>query len=277
MSTDLALGQEFRGGRGGVMAYISPSRLNCWLACPLKFKFQYIDGLRLPTTPALFLGKAVHAGLEVYYRHRQLGVTLPADDVGRRLVDLWAALIDEEGMKFGSAADEEASRRQAIELVCAYLRAVPPDEKPLAVEAAIEMPLVDPATGENLGLPLLGIVDVILDSPSGPRVIDFKTSSRASEPLEIVHEIQLTSYAWLLRQVSDRPEAGLEIRSLVKTKTPKVEFHQYPARTEAHFQRLFAVVHAYLDDLDTERYLYRPGMGCGMCDFREGPCRRWQA
>ena len=37
------------------------------------------------------------------------------------------------------------------------------------------------------------------------------------------------------------PEVGrLEIRSLIKTKVPKIEFHRYPARTDAHFGRLFA-------------------------------------
>ena len=63
-----------------------------------------------------------------------------------------------------------------------------------------------------------------------------------------------------------RAEAGLEIRSLVKTKTPKVEFHRYPARTEAHFARLFAVIREYLDALDRGRFNYRPGFGC--CDVR---------
>jgi hypothetical protein len=38
---------------GGVWDYISPSRLNLWLKCPLAFKLRYIDGVKMPTTPAL--------------------------------------------------------------------------------------------------------------------------------------------------------------------------------------------------------------------------------
>ena len=60
----------------GVWDYISPSRLNLWLKCPLAFKLRYIDGVRSPTTPNLFLGKRVHQGLEIFYRHRQLGIQL---------------------------------------------------------------------------------------------------------------------------------------------------------------------------------------------------------
>ena len=42
--------------RGSVWEYISPSRLNLWLKCPLAFKLKYIDGVTTPTTLSLFLG-----------------------------------------------------------------------------------------------------------------------------------------------------------------------------------------------------------------------------
>ena len=116
-------------------------------------------------------------------------------------------LVDEENMKFSSTADEQTIQRQATDLVTAYLNVAPKDEKPLGVEVSVEMPLIDPATGENLGIPMLGIMDLILDGQDGPVIADFKTSSRSSEPLDIVHEIQLTSYSYLFRQVSDRTEA----------------------------------------------------------------------
>ena len=74
-----------------------------------------------------------------------------------------------------------------------------------------------------------------------------------------------------------REEGGLEIRSLIKTKTPKLEFHRYEPRNKGHFRRLFAVVRAYLDDLDTGRFVFRPGLGCAMCDYRDDHCRSWEA
>lgn len=229
-----------------------------------------MEGIKTPATPSLFLGTAVHAALEVVYRHRQLGIRLEAGDVARRLMERWASLLDEEQMKFDTPAEDQALQRQAVDLVTAYLAHVPADEpKPLAVEAALEAPLVDPATGEDLGIPMVGIVDLILDGHEGPVITDFKTSARSTEPLEIVHEVQLSSYSYLFRRIEQRQEAGLEIRSLIKTKAAKVEFHSYPARTEAHFRRLFAVVRAYLDDLDRGRFVFRPGFGCSPCDFRE--------
>lgn len=275
MSTDLLTADGLRSAQGGVFAYVSPSRLNCWIKCPRAFAYRYLEGIKTPTTPSLFLGTVVHAGLELVYRHRHLGVGLEAGDVGKRLMESWASMIDEEGMKFDSPGDEQALQKQAVDLIGAYLAHVPSDEpKPLAVEVAVEAPLVDPATGENLGVPLVGIMDLVLDGRDGPVIADFKTSARSTEPLEIVHEIQLTAYAYLFRHVEQRQEAGLEIRSLIKTKTAKVEFHAYPARTDAHFRRFFAIVREYLDAMDAGKFNYRPGFGCSMCDFKE-QCSHW--
>ena len=278
MSTAVLDRQTFQQRQGGIWDYVSPSRLSCWLSCPLKFGFRYVQGIKSPTTPSLFLGKVSHALLERWYRHRQLGVAVEAADVIARLDDLWGQAVNEEDMKFESAADEHALKQQAGDLVAAYLRHIPTNEpRPMAVETSVEAPLVDPVTGEDLGMPLVGIMDLVLDDAAGPIITDFKTSARSAEPLEITHEIQLSSYAYLFRHGAEQQEAGLEIRSLIKTKVPKVEFHRYPARTDVHLARLFAVVWEYLDALDAGRFNYRPGFGCGMCEFRENYCRNWRS
>jgi putative RecB family exonuclease len=138
----------------------------------------------------------------------------------------------------------------------------------MAVEVGTEAPLVDPVTGEDLGIPLVGIMDLILPDAGGPLIADFKAAARSSEPLEIDHEIQLTCYSYLFRHASQVCESGLEIRNLVKTKIPKVQSHRYPTRTDKHFSRLFSVIRAYLDDMHSGTFLFRPGLGRGMCDFR---------
>jgi len=205
-----------------------------------------------------------------------LGITLSPDEVISRMDAGWGQAVVDEQMDFDSTAQEATLRQQVADLVKAYLVQVPLDEpRPLAVEATMEVPLVDPFTGEDLGIPLLGIVDLVLDDADGPVVRDFKTSSRSAPPFEVTHEVQLTSYSYLFRRSTGLEEVGLEIHSLIKTKTPKIEGHRYPARTDAHFRRLFGVIREYLDALDRGRFNYRPGWGCAMCDFRESECREW--
>jgi putative RecB family exonuclease len=263
----------------GVWDYVSPSRLNLWLRCPLAFKLKYIDGIVPPPTPSLFLGKRVHDALEVFYRHRHLAVDFSVEAAARRITDSWDQAAELEAMQFKSLDECGKLKQQAIDLVTAYLQQVTAAntacEIPLAVETSMEAPLIDLDTGENLGIPLTGIVDLIADDRDGPLICDFKTAAKSAAPFEVTHEIQLSSYAYLFREATGDEEGGLEIRSLIKTKVPKIEFHRYRTRSEAHFRRLFAVIRAYLDDLDANRFVFRPGFGCVMCDYRDGSCRDW--
>ena len=276
MSTMLPLLEPEPVRREDIWAYISPSRLNAWLNCPLKFRLRYIDRIPQPSNPNLFLGKQVHAGLEMHYRHRLTGMTLPADVISEWLLADWDRSVAEERMAFTSVAEEMALRNQAIQLVTAYLQQVPLEEPlPLAVEWRMELPIIDPWTGEDLGIPLLGIVDLVLTGDTGPLVVDFKTSSRSGPPSAITHEIQLSTYAHLFRALSGRNEAGLEIRSLIKTKQPKIEINRYPTRSDQHWRRLFAVIREYLDALDRGRFNYRPSWNCATCQYRDGPCNAW--
>ena len=276
MNQELASPQTARRGQGGPWSYISPSRLNLWLKCPLAWKLRYVDGVKTPTTPNLFIGKMTHTGLEHYYRLKQLGTRLNSGDIVRHVEDRWEEAASEERIAFENDEAEQAARSQVAGLLTVYLEEVPEDEpRTLAVETTLEAPLVDPVTGDALGIPLLGIADLVLDGPNGPIVIDFKTAARSTTPLEITHEIQLSCYAWLLREHWGTIESGLEIRSLIKTKKPQLRVHRYDRRSDQHFQRLFSAIRAYLADLRSQEFIFRPGFACSWCDFRETHCQQW--
>lgn len=261
---------------GSVWDYVSPSRLNLWLKCPLAFRLRYIDGIRTPTPPALFLGKQVHAGLEWYYRRRQLGQPVGPEDACQATEVAWEEAGALESIPFASSSEEKLLRTKAVELVRAYLQSVRSEVSlPVAVETSVEAPLIDPRTGEDLGIPLLGVIDLVLEDASGPVIVDFKTAARAEQPLDQLHEIQLGCYAYLFRHATGRPESALEIRRLIKTKVPQIVHDRWTARTTAHFGRLFAVIRAYLDDLDRQQMVFRPGLGCSYCDFQGFHCNTW--
>ena len=136
----------------------------------------------------------MHDALEVHYRHRQLGIALDANDVVQRLADSWDEAVAAADLRFEADDESPKLKQQAAGLVQAYLAHVDNQEpKPLAVETSLEAPLIDPFTGEDLGLPLTGIVDLILDDPGGPRICDFKAASKSTAPFEITYEIQLTA------------------------------------------------------------------------------------
>jgi hypothetical protein len=193
-----------------------------------------------------------------------------------RLPQIWEQVLEEDSVAWESSDEETSSLAQTEALVGAYLGQVDPDEAlPCVVEAAMEAPLVDPTTGENLDIPLVGIVDLVLDEPTGPLVVDFKTAARGGAPHEIAHEVQLSSYAYLLREAARQEPSSLEIRQLIKTKVTKIEYHRFSRRDARHFRRLFAVIRHYLDAIDSNKFAYRPSLACASCEWREGACLLW--
>ncbi len=236
-----------------------------------------MDRIDEPPTPSLFLSQRVRHALRFFYRHQQEGSHLSTADSSQQITEAWDEAVSDEKMQFSSLAEETALQQQAIGLVKAYLDRRDSDEGvPLAVDLSLECALIDPTTGHDLGLPLRTVVDLVLDSSNGPVLVNFKTSSRSSAPLEIAHEIQLACNAFAFRQDFGAAEHELQIRSLIKTKTPKTETHRYPARSDNHFQRLFSVIREYCHAVSSRRFLYRPSWTCSMCELRENHCRQWQ-
>ena len=252
----------------GLWNYISTSRLNLWSKCPLAFRFRYIDGIVTPSNVNLFLGKVVHAALEAYYRHRQIGLKPVPDDAEGFVQSAWEVVAGEDLILWSSEEESSKCRDQAVGLVQTYIREyADQSERIIAMESSLETPLVDPDTGEDLGIPLFGIIDLVLEQDDALSLIDFKTAASASQVCEQSHAIQLTLYSLLL-QGNGYKQVETEIRQLVKTKTPKICVHRFGKRSDLQIRQFFSLCHEYLDCLDQSKFNYRPGWSCGLCDYR---------
>jgi len=97
-----------------------------------------------------------------------------------RIDATWEEVALAEQVAFETVADEAEARKQVQALLTAYLSAAPSDDPlPAAVETRLTAPLVDPLSGANLGVPLLGIVDLVLEERTGPLIVGFKRPARA--------------------------------------------------------------------------------------------------
>jgi putative RecB family exonuclease len=74
---------------------VSASRLNLWSTCRLKFYFRYVLQVSKPPTPALHLGKVVHAILQQWNMARWRGEELSSS----AMIDLFVAPVDRPGAR----------------------------------------------------------------------------------------------------------------------------------------------------------------------------------
>lgn len=76
--------------------HISPTAAKSYLSCSLRFWFERVVCIRKPTTPALHLGKAVHAALQAFHLARWRGGDDSVEAVSAAYEDAFLRLEREE-------------------------------------------------------------------------------------------------------------------------------------------------------------------------------------
>ena len=247
---------------------VSASRLGLWSSCRLKFYFKYVLQLEKPATPALHVGKTVHAVLQSWNLARWRGQTRSVADLGDLFIQYWDQ--DQLGQEIDWAGEEREQRDNAWKLLETYFQQspIPADEKPQAVEVKLEADL-----GRRGLLNLIGIIDLVR---AGGRIVDFKTTKQTPEPERVAHqtEIQLTCYAVLYREATGEIESGFELHHLVKLKVPKLVVTSLAAITEKQQTRLFHMMESYVEGVQRQDFVPSPGIQCLSCQYFN-ECRRW--
>lgn len=73
-------------------AALSPSSVDAWRQCPLLFRLRYVDKLKSPPTPEMFVGIAAHGALQRLFELAPAGRTAAA--LAGLLDDEWATMLN---------------------------------------------------------------------------------------------------------------------------------------------------------------------------------------
>jgi putative RecB family exonuclease len=247
---------------------LSPSRINSYLLCSLKYRFAYVDELPRPwKSAALAFGSAVHSALEAWQLSRLSGDELSADDVEQTFLADWEA--EKSGdLLFKDDEEPDQLRDRGVHLIRGALDLLRPD-----FPEAAELPFtVDIVNGDADAEPLTlrGVFDLLLQ---GDRLVEIKTSSRRYDRDLLERHLQLTAYAYAYRKLTGR-DARLEVLTLLKTRTPKVELvgaHRTPEALD-WFVALTRKVHA---GIRAQSFFPNPSWMCSDCEYAEA-CRAWR-
>jgi putative RecB family exonuclease len=245
---------------------VSATRLNTWLQCRLKFYFRYVAQVKKRPTPALHIGKVVHAVLQAWNKARWRRQPFAVEQFKTLFESDWAERQTKSAV--GWEGEEEKERNHSWSLLETYFLETPikANEMPEAVEVLVE--------AELPGLPkLIGIIDLVR---SGGRIVDFKTAGQTptAEKAAHLHEIQVSAYAVMYRHATNKREQALELHHLVKLKTPKLVITSLAPMTSEQETRLYRLMESYVQGLSRQDFVPSPGLGCMACEYFN-ECRRW--
>jgi len=248
--------------------YISPSAAKSYLACSLRFYFERVAEIKKPATPALHLGKAVHAALQAFHLARWRGADDSPEVIASAFEDSFLKLEREEGPVRWKEGEREKCRLAGLRVIAAYLDS---SEVLRGKPRAVEVPLTETIRG--LSVPLTGVID-LLNEVYVP--VDFKSAAAKPDARHAVfdHELQLVAYQLLLETATGEKPPSLDLVYLVKTKVPQVIRLSSPPADSRRKDRVIRLFDTAVTGMSEGRFHPQPGMGCLSCQYRN-ECKRW--
>jgi putative RecB family exonuclease len=249
---------------------ISLSKVQTYLLCPLKYRFQYVDKIPKPwRASALAFGTSVHAAIEWFHRERIAGRTPDAEAVQNIFAADWYAQ-NLEPLVFKEKESSEGLADMGRKMLQIYVQQVLGEPVPIAVEESFEVDLADPITGELFDLKLRGRIDLL---EKGELLVDVKTAGRAFDCRGLERHLQLSVYAlssYLLRHRI--PKLRLDV--LLKTKTPRFE-RMETARTVEDLAWTAHLIRGVAGSIASGQFHPNPGWICGECEYF-AHCQAWR-
>jgi len=201
------------------IGHLSQSSINMFLRCPAQFMFRYIQGLKVPPSANLSLGKAVDGSLNFNYKWKMGNNTdKPLDEV----LDFYSTEFDglKEETEFQKDEDPAEIKDSGVRVIEEYQNSTAPTIQPIACQKEVGFQL------SSVPIPTVGYIDLIDDRNT---VIDNKVKSKSPTrdkntgyylPSEN-EKLQMTIYENGLLKEGFVP-SSLRIDSMITTKVPKV-------------------------------------------------------
>lgn len=190
---------------------ISYSAIDTYKTCPLKYKFQEIDKIKVPKSKEAVFGTILHNSIKFLFSRDPLYPTL--DEVLNFFQNSWANYKGK--IVWADERDEKIYREEGIKILKKFYAGHQPwNFNVLDLESRFELPLADPKTG-NTHI-LAGIIDRI-DKPDDKtyEIIDYKTGRRLPTQEKVDRNLQLSIYH--LGLINNWPDA--------KQKNIRLTFH----------------------------------------------------
>ena len=251
------------------MESVSASALQLYLACPLKYRFQYVDKVEKPwRAAALAFGTSVHAAVEWFQKELMAGRSPHPEAVLAQFDADWYAQ-NVEPLVFSDKDSRDSLHVKGHELLRLYLEQANGNQS-VAVEQPFEVPVVDPETGEDLGLTLRGFLDLV---EAGDVVVDLKTAARSIGVGDLERHLQLSVYALGYLLLHGRIPT-LRLDMLLKTKVAKLERFT-TSRSLSDLSWTARLLERAARAIEAGHFYPNPSWRCGECEYF-AHCQLWR-
>jgi CRISPR/Cas system-associated exonuclease Cas4 (RecB family) len=133
-------------------------------------------------------------------------------------------------------------------------------------EIPFTVPLVNPQTGELLGINLEGFIDLL---ESDDTIVEFKTSLKAMDLKDVT--VQLAAYSYAFESLHQRLPKRIKVINFIKTKKPRILVLEMK---QCDHGRFFNLAKQVFEGIRAKVFFPRQSFMCSGCEYAK-PCRMW--
>jgi len=162
---------------------LSYSSLNTFQTCPLKYKFQEIDKIKVPKSKEAVFGSTVHSTMKFIHTPGILSPTL--DQAMEHFQNSWNSAV------FEDENEERAAFSQGIKIIQDYYQKNNPANFNIVdLESRFQIEI---GADDNKHI-ISGIIDRIDKTEDGYEIIDYKTTKKMPSQEKVDNDLQLSVY-----------------------------------------------------------------------------------
>jgi putative RecB family exonuclease len=262
--------------------HISYSQIFTYIACPLRWKFQYLENRPQERVSVnLFMGSAIHSAVSRYYESvRAKGQIEPLGTLQDLFEEVMTLELDDTRIPIifkKEAPDRDSAINLGRSMVEAFYNEVDlTGYKVVGVELPLAARLFTDE-GTPTDLKVVGIIDVLLRDERGELlVIDYKTAARVKDQASVNQDLQFSSYSYLIcagKLAFPTQSINCRMDVILKTKQPRMAFYK-TIRTAEDRRRFAKIAANVLAGIEGKVFYPQPSFLCSDCSYQEA-CRNW--
>lgn len=165
----------------------SYSSLETYKTCPLKYKFQEIDRIKVPKSKEAVFGTVIHSTLKFIHNPGILSPTL------EQALDYFSKSWNSE--VFENELEERSAFSQGIQMIQDYYQKNEiAGAKIVDLESRFQIEMGDPSSSSGQVHTIAGIIDRIDKTDDGYEIIDYKTTRKMPSQDKVDNDLQLSIY-----------------------------------------------------------------------------------
>lgn len=245
----------------------SYSSLDLYLACPLAYRFRYIDQIREEKVPAaLPFGSALHAAHEkVYSDLRDKGAFDPEDAIAAFAMEL-ELLLGNPLVEFKDGESLDTMLEKGVDMLRVFLGEVQP-ERVVDVDLEFDVPVNDGASR------LRGYIDLVVEDDEGLNLVEFKSAGRRWPQADADSSLQATLYTLAAQQIFPGQNINVRFDVITKAKAPRFQ-SLGTCRGIWAVNRASNLIAAAEDAVDKGVFHPVQSFRCAGCAYR-AQCKTW--